>query len=234
MRVWLTVGSMLVLAVLGCGGDDSGGTPGGTGGLMPIGGAGGLTGGAGGTTGGAVAGTGTGGTVAGMAGAGGMGGGTPPGCDAYEAMAPGTARGTYDSVAMLLRGPADMDPMTNGACTFSSCHSTTANKATLDLTAMLDITSVLVNVPSCQAEGLDRVEPGNPGMSWMWIKLAGPFDAGSGKVTFAATPKTCMSTTADAPLGLAMPWTGGPSVPLLPDQMFQICSWIEDGAAGPM
>jgi hypothetical protein len=170
----------------------------------------------------------TGGTMAGTAGMGGTG--TTPGCEVFEAMAmPGTPRGTHDTVAAILRGDGTPTNMF-GSCAFSSCHQGAAPRATLNLTEMPDITPVLVNVPSCQAEGLDRVEPGDPSKSWLWIKLAGPFDS-SGAVTHSATPKTCAHTL-PMTLGLGMPMTGG--VPMWePERLFQVCSWIADGAPGP-
>lgn len=234
MRALLTLCSMLVLAALGCGDDSGGAGMGGAGGLTPIGGAGGLTGGAGGTTGGTMPTGGTGG-IAGMAGTGvtgGMGGSTTtPDCAMFEAMAPGTARGTHEVVAGILRGDGTPTNMM-GSCAFSSCHSS-ANKATLDFTAMpMDITTALVNVPACEAQGMVRVKPGDPLNSWLWIKLVGPYDA-EGNITYPATPQNCSGATPGT-VGILMPYSPGAPTLLDPVKLFQICSWITDGAPGPM
>lgn len=232
MRASCTVLAMLVLALSGCGGDDAGTA--GPGPLTPI--SGGTTAGtmvALGSTGGAMVGAGaTGGAVAGMAGAGGMGGGsTTPDCSAYEMLAPGTPRGTHDAVATILRGTVDTADMDVGACAFTACHNSTA-KATLNLTAMPDITPALVNVPACEAQGMVRVKPGDPLNSWLWIKLVGPADA-SGNITHTATPQNCSGATPGT-LGVLMPWGATSAETMLPpDRLFQICSWITDGALGP-
>ena len=127
---------------------------------------------------------------------------------------------------MILRGTPDPSDAMVGSCAFMSCHNS-SGMATLNLD-MPDIGASLVNVPACQAEGVNRVTPGNPAMSWLWVKLTGPFDV-DGNVQNAAVPKACPDTTAGS-LGGAMPWTGGASIPLPDDQLFQICTWIEDGA----
>ncbi len=150
-------------------------------------------------------------------------------CDSYEAMAPGTPRGTHDVVGTILRGDGSpTNPM--GSCAFSSCHSSAA-KAMLDLTAMPDITTALVNVPACETADLVRVKPMDPLASWLWIKLVGPYDA-EGNITYPATPQNCSGATPGT-LGILMPWSPGAPVLLLPAQLFQICSWIQDGALGP-
>jgi hypothetical protein len=218
-----------VLLVAACGGDDEPSNPAGTGAAGAVAGMAG-TGGVAGTAVsgmGGMAGTaasGMGGMAAGTAA--GMGAGTAATggpCDPYAAS--GAPRGTKDAVATLLRGPVGDSTMVGG-CAFSSCHNS-SGMASLDLDVP-DIATALVNVPACQAEGFSRVTPGNPNMSWLWIKLVGPFDA-DGNVQNAATPKACPDTPMGT-LGGAMPWTGGASIPLPDEQLFQICTWIEDGA----
>jgi hypothetical protein len=115
-----------------------------------------------------------------------------------------------------------------------SCHNNTA-KAMLDFTAMPDLTALLVNVPACEAQGMVRVKPGDPVNSWLWIKLVGPDDA-SGNITHAATPQNCSGATPGT-TGVLMPWgakTSDPKTMLAPAQLFTICSWITDGAPGPI
>ena len=237
MRVLAITVSALLLTASACGGDDSG--AGGQGGAITFTGGMGVvttggigvattggvgmttTGGMGGVAG--VAGTGTGGTMAGTS------GGEPPSCDVYAAMAPGTARGSHDIVAAMLRGDGSAtNPL--GACAFSSCHSDAAN-GMLNLTTMPDITTALVNVPACEAPALMRVKPMDPASSWLWIKLTGPADA-SGNITYATTPQACKGADAGT-LGILMPWSPGSPASLEPTQLFQICSWIQDGALGP-
>lgn len=228
MRASLLMLSVLLLTVVGCGGDDGSGGQAGT----TIGGVGGVpaTGGVGGAAG-TIAGTGTGGTIAGT-GIAGMGTGgtgmpaTTPDCAVFEAMAPGTPRGTREAVGVILRGDGSAtNPM--GSCAFSSCHSSTA-KAMLDVSVMPDFATTLVNVPACETPDLMRVKPGDPLASWLWIKLVGPADA-EGNITYPATPQNC-SGAPPGTLGILMPWSPGSPTSLLPAQLFQICTWIQDGA----
>lgn len=155
----------------------------------------------------------------------------PSPCDPYAAS--GAPRGTHDAVALILRGDGTPTNMA-GSCAFSSCHTGSTPRATLDLTANPNITTALVNVPSCQAAGMVRVLPGDPTMSWLWIKLTGPYNLTTGAITFPATPQNCAHTDPPGTLGGSMPWTGGGMpIPLGDAQLFQICSWIEDGGLGP-
>ena len=67
-----------------------------------------------------------------------------------------------------------------------------------------------------------RFVPFDPSMSWLWIKLTGPYDPNTGAILFGATPQPCADTDPGT-LGASMPWTGGGMpIPLGDDQLEQV------------
>jgi hypothetical protein len=160
--------------------------------------------------------TGGAGGAGGAAGSGGTGGGN-------------FTRGTYEDVSAILGGP---EQMSIGSCAASSCHGGSRAQAELDFKAPMDLTEVLVNVPSCENPAMDRVEPGDPENSWLWIKLTGEVqDTNSGLLSYdVGTPAACTGVTTG--YGTRMPQVGGFDT-LSDEKLFKIRTWIEDGAPGP-
>jgi len=97
----------------------------------------------------------------------------------------------------------DVLPILNQYCVM--CHIPGAEQA--ELVLYPDAWSQLVGISSSQSE-LVRVEPGNPGKSYMYLKLIGTQETGGGS-------------------GLQMPFQQSP---LDPAQIEAIRLWIEQGA----
>lgn len=91
------------------------------------------------------------------------------------------------------------------SCALAGCHSASSSSAGLSLAAG-DSFGALVNVPSSQVAGLNRVTPNNPDASYLVKKLRGDADI----------------------QGARMP-NGSP--PLSADQLDRIVRWINSGAS---
>ncbi len=107
------------------------------------------------------------------------------------------------SNAELISFNEDIQPILNQYCVM--CHLPGAEQAELILYP--DAWSQLVGISSSQSE-LSRVNPGNPGKSYLYLKLIGTQDTEGGS-------------------GLQMPFQQNP---LGPSQIEMIRSWIEQGA----
>lgn len=57
-------------------------------------------------------------------------------------------------------------------CAFSGCHGALATQMNLELTAGVAYANI-VNVPSAEVPQLDRVEPGLPDRSYLYLKVTG-------------------------------------------------------------
>ncbi|HJK91518.1 MAG TPA: hypothetical protein RMH85_07120 [Polyangiaceae bacterium LLY-WYZ-15_(1-7)] len=135
----------------------------------------------------------------------------------------------------------------------SSCHGGSTGGGSLSFEALLaegrPITEALVNVPSCEYDLLDRVEPGSPEESWLWIKLSQAHDE-EGRILFepdpawdpgieprddgSFPPSRCPNVEDGAlTFGYQMPLNAGAPSPLPDDQLRLFHDWIEAGAPGP-
>ncbi len=108
------------------------------------------------------------------------------------------------SNAELISFNEDIQPILNQY--YVMCHLPGAEQAELILYP--DAWSQLVGISSSQSE-LSRVNPGNPGKSYLYLKLIGTQDTEGGS-------------------GLQMPFQQNP---LGPSQIEMIRSWIEQGAS---
>jgi hypothetical protein len=106
--------------------------------------------------------------------------------------------GPMEPPAATVSFAEDVEPIFGASCV--DCHGDGAN-AGLDLRSGLAHAN-LVNVPASES-ALDRVEPGEPGQSWLYLKLTGQQNVGD-----------------------AMP--PGGSLPA--DALELIRTWIEEGA----
>lgn len=102
----------------------------------------------------------------------------------------------------------DIQPIWNSSCAFSGCHGGGAPAAGMDLTAA-NAYGEIVNVPSSELGTMDRIDPFNENLSYIWHKINGTQGGVGGS-------------------GSAMP---PPSGGLGASQLATILQWIEDGAA---
>ncbi|RME50303.1 MAG: hypothetical protein D6795_10310 [Deltaproteobacteria bacterium] len=92
------------------------------------------------------------------------------------------------------------------SCAFSQCHGQGSRQGGLNLDpAEGDVYAEIVGVPSTEVPDLNRIEPGSPQESYLYLKLIDD----------------------PAITGALMPLTGGP---LDADRLESIRSWIESGA----
>lgn len=128
----------------------------------------------------------------------------------------------------------------------ADCHGKGGGLSGLDLGAAIatgDIRGALVNVPACEYDLMDLVEPGDPDASWLMEKLTGDFvslqdadppTANHGDLLFTPDPSWDPSrkcTQAIRGFGQRMPQVAPfqASAKTIAD----IRTWIEKGAPGP-
>lgn len=139
----------------------------------------------------------------------------------------GSTQADHSDVALVLgagSGPT-------GSCSIASCHGE-AGVANLDFTSKENLRELLVGVPSCEAPGMNLVEPGNPERSWLWIKLTGKMSNPSNgdleaDPSWGEPGKGCGATGFGKRMPRVSPYT------LPQKQLDEIRSWIEAGAPGP-
>jgi hypothetical protein len=90
------------------------------------------------------------------------------------------------------------------SCALSGCHNSTSQASGLDLTAGSAYGNI-VNVASSEQPGVDRIEPGEPSESYLYLKVTGD------------------SSISGSRMPLGRPALSGDLIDLLRD-------WIEDGA----
>jgi hypothetical protein len=154
---------------------------------------------------------------------------------------------TYDNVELFV----------GRTCAFStSCHGGLRGQARLNFEMLLDegmpITEALVDVPACEYDFYDRVEPGAPERSWLMIKLEHAHDPESGEVLFEPDPawdlgglmrrpdgtlptSTCpLVEDGELTFGENMPnASASRPTPLRPEEIEMFRQWILMGAPGP-
>ena len=134
-----------------------------------------------------------------------------------------------------------------------SCHGGARGNADLNFGLLLDegrpITEALVNVPACQYDLLDRIEPGDPDRSWLFIKLSAAHDA-DGNIEFTPDeswdpgierrmdgtfpPSECPNVEdGELTFGQIMPENTGNPRPLPNREIELFREWILAGAPGP-
>jgi len=152
---------------------------------------------------------------------------------------------TYENVEATIR---------NGCGTSSgTCHGGDGGNAMLDLGAVLDegrpITDALVDVPACEYDFFDRVEPGDPDRSWLYVKLTqahtedglleftpdAAWDPGLTPDAEGNLPESTCPLTDDGAIsfGYVMPRNPGAPSPLPDEDLDLIRRWILMGAPGP-
>lgn len=99
---------------------------------------------------------------------------------------------------------ADIQPIWDDSCAYGGCHTGSRPSAGLDLSSGAADTN---DVPSTQVPTMDRIEPGDTALSYLWHKLQG-------------TQATVGGGGNDMPDGGALP----------PDKLDMIEAWIVDGA----
>jgi len=135
----------------------------------------------------------------------------------------------------------------------SSCHGGARGNAQLNFQALLDmgapVSDALVDVPACEYDLLDRVVPGDPDNSWLWIKLT-QAHADDGLLLFEPDPSwdpgieprmdgtyppSICPNVDDGELnfGSLMPQNVGRPSPLPNNRLNLFRDWIEAGAPGP-
>lgn len=177
--------------------------------------------------------SGTGGTMAGtggMMGTSGMGGGMGTGaCADADTSAGGPALHMAAAAVLTPASP----------CGFSSCH-TGVGKAKLTLMGSMDLKTLLVDKPSCEAPMLPLISSmgGEEGLnhSWIWQKLTAMTDSsGTGKLVenaaWGMSSPSC-GQPGDQPFGIRMPWTNSDMM-LDAAKLASIKAWICAGAPGP-
>ncbi|MGE0786602.1 MAG: hypothetical protein AB7S26_13100 [Sandaracinaceae bacterium] len=142
---------------------------------------------------------------------------------------------------------AEVEPILRGACTFDPCHGGEgAGGGELSFTRFA-IYDALVDVPSCEYDFLDRVEPFEPERSWLWLKLSAPHDGGAaflfspdpswvppiergpdGRYPASECPRV---VDGEIDFGEVMPMDV--SAGLSERRLRTIRLWIENGAPGP-
>lgn len=135
----------------------------------------------------------------------------------------------------------------------SSCHGSTRGNARLNFEELLvagaPVTDALVNVPACEYDLMDRVEPGDLENSWLWIKLTQEHD-GTGLLLFEPDPawdpgieprmdgtyppSVCPNVDdGELNFGYQMPQNRGRPSPLPSNRLELFREWILAGAPGP-
>ncbi|MDD9936806.1 MAG: hypothetical protein OXT09_24550 [Myxococcales bacterium] len=121
-----------------------------------------------------------------------------------------------------------------GSCNAGPCHDAMGPpRAALQLEGMTDL-STLVGQASCEVPSMPLVTAGDPGQSWLWLKLwAAPID-GSGVLLGDPSWGEIQACNQDpgAPFGVRMPWGSGASS-AAPERLIAVCDWIQAGAPGP-
>lgn len=118
-------------------------------------------------------------------------------------------------------------------CAQARCHGPVPAYELLELTAdRCDLTRPLLDVPACEYDLMDRVEPGQPERSWLWLKLTAPHDE---RYQLQFEPDDAWSPSrdprcAEAGFGTRMP---PPGFPLSDAERETIRAWILAGAPGP-
>ena len=102
----------------------------------------------------------------------------------------------------------DVSPIFRTSCAVSGCHDSVTQEAQQDLSRPFDPILGAVGVPSLEAIGLNRIEPGSSSTSYLVIKLLG-------------TQSIVGGSGDRMPLG---------SSPLSNAQISVIRRWIDDGA----
>ena len=154
-------------------------------------------------------------------------GGAVPGCEAADPSVTGSAA---HAAAVTLLGA--MSP-----CGFSACHGGASAKAELSLAMQSNLSTLMVDVPSCEAPNVPLVKSGGGQAaldnSWLWIKLVAPADA-----TGALEPNAAWGTgmncgqAANQPFGIRMPWSNT-EMKLEESRLATVRNWICAGAPGP-
>ena len=152
---------------------------------------------------------------------------------------------TYENVRMVVERSCGTDSR--------SCHGGVRGNAQLNFRLVLDegrpITDALVDVPSCEYDLYDRVEPGDPERSWLFIKLSGAhddegnleftpdptWDPGIERRTDGTFPPSECPLVEDGELtfGQVMPENRGNPRPLRSREIQLFRDWILAGAPGP-
>ncbi|MGD8859899.1 MAG: hypothetical protein PVI30_07795 [Myxococcales bacterium] len=205
-----------------------GATATGAGGATATGAGGATATGAGGATatgGAGMMATGGAGTMATGAGGAGGGGLDAPGCESAD-----TSAAPADLHAAAL---AVLTPET--PCAFASCHVGPNGKAGLVLEGATDLSTLLVDVTSCEAPNLPLVDSagGDAGLenSWLWLKMTAPIDATGELMADPAwgTPGNCGQPVGSH--GLRMPY--GSTSLTSEGNLGPVRNWICAGAPGP-
>jgi hypothetical protein len=133
--------------------------------------------------------------------------------------------------------------MKNGCGSKSnSCHSVGGGKAMFDLSTAIasgDIRTAMVNIPSCEYNVMDRIEPGDPANSWVYIKLTGTSVAPTGTARDGDLMFTPNSTWTEADKCNATITGFGKRMPnvapfqIEAEPLAAIEAWIRAGAPGP-
>lgn len=128
-------------------------------------------------------------------------------------------------------------------CSFAACH---ASGGVGDLAAMFpfgeaiaagDFRTALVNVPSCEYDVMDRVEPGDPDNSWLMVKLTQAYvmdGIDAGRLIFTPDPTWSEADKCNPAIpgfGKRMPDTS--PFTLADGPLNAIRTWIAVGAPGP-
>jgi len=113
--------------------------------------------------------------------------------------------------------------VTSHNCASSGCHNDTALGAPMSLETNKSY-GTLVNVPSCEAPGLKRVEPGSSGTSYLVDKVAGTQGAVEGAGGCSAG---CLGFTPPGSCGSQMPLLGSK---LTGAEVQVIRDWVDQGA----
>jgi hypothetical protein len=116
------------------------------------------------------------------------------------------AFGLGDEVVAVPTFSGDVQPILTRRCVVGGCHTLASAQGGLSLDPS-DSYESLVNVPSLLHEGLDRVEPFDPGASWL-VRMIEADPAGRD-----GRPRMPLASS-----------------PLTPNQIATIVNWIERGA----
>ncbi len=128
----------------------------------------------------------------------------------------------------------------------SSCHGGARGSAGLNFQLTEDngmpYTAAMNGIASCQYDRMPIIDPGNPGNSWLMVKLNGDFDADSGELNFEPDADWAagvdLTTDGFCPLvedgelkfGQVMPQNRGAPAPLSAARIEMFRAWIEAGA----
>lgn len=137
---------------------------------------------------------------------------------------------TYETVATVLRT----------SCTFrTACHGGTgAGRGLLNFEQADDLREVLVNVPACGNNAMNRVEPGAPDQSWLIVKIGAHSTItwdDEGMIALEGTPpadERAGCPTAEG-FGRLMPENRGGITLISEERRTAIREWVALGAPGP-